>query len=105
MRKFFAILLFTLTFTAAGVVLSFRFNGWVTTRQYNRGYTQGWKDGYNHIKPWADLQKQVGAEPDGKWGPESKAAYDTALINQYNLWGFNPEIWKFDKKMLAGVEK
>ncbi len=68
-------------------------------------YSRGWTDGWKYIKPIEELQKQIGVEPDNIWGPNTQALYDIALGNQFAEWATCSNVRKFDKKMLAKVEK
>ena len=56
-----------------------------------RQYRQGYKDGYDYIKDIEEIQKQVGVEDDGLWGPITDAAYDRALCNRYAMVWFKAE--------------
>lgn len=86
---------------AAGVVGSYRLNGWV----WNQQYTQGWSDRNEYLPPIEDIQKRIGCEKiDGIWGRETNGLYEKALCEQYAMYGFNPKIREFDKAMLAKVK-
>ena len=99
MKKLLSIILFTAVISGAvGFIACFYL---LPANLYN----QGWSDGFNYIKPIEDLQRQVGAEPDGIWGRETNALYEQALCNQYATWAFNSNVRKFDQKMLAKVKK
>ena len=48
----------------------------------HRGRLKGYREGYDYIKSVKELQEQVGARPDGIWGPETDTLYDKAYCDQ-----------------------
>ncbi len=66
-----------------------------------KAYSQGWKDGWAYLKPIDELQRQVGAVPDGVWGIDTNRLYDRALCDQFAEWATCSNVRKWDKKMLA----
>ncbi len=99
--KALSVLIFALTFTALGMVLSYQINSWTMNQQY----TQGWSDGYAYIKPIEDLQRQVGAVPDGIIGPETIAKYELAHNTQQAEWSMCSNVREFDQAMMMRIEK
>ncbi len=51
----------------------------------------------NRILFLYEIQKIVGVEPDGIYGPETEAAWDRAVFNQYALKSFDPNFYEVDK--------
>jgi len=99
--KFLSALVFVVLLMAVGVVLSYRLHNWQNKQQY----TSGWKDGYNYIKSWKEIQEQIGATPDDIPGPNTIAKYELALGNQQAEWSMCSNVREFDQAMLAKVEK
>lgn len=45
-------------------------------------YDKGYRAGYDYIKSVKELQEQVVAKPDGRWGLETDSKYEKAYCDQ-----------------------
>ena len=101
MKKLLSIIIFTaLLGIVFGFCLCFYWHNWDSNQRYKQGYF----DGYSFIKPIEDLQRQVGAEPDGIIGPNTIAKYEKALCDQYAEQSMCSNVREFDEAMLARME-
>ena len=56
-------------------------------KQADTIFAEGRKAGYDYIKSVEEFQKQIGANPDGFWGKESKEKHRLAYGQQSaNVW-------------------